>query len=174
MKVKSESEVAQSCPTLSNPMDCSLPGSSVHGFYRQEYWSGVPLPSPKMVATCIINVHHQSVVIFFLWWELYSLSNTQMCNTVLLTKNTMVYIISQNLFILQMEICTFWPSPPLTPSLWQPLICPLFLWDSTYKWDYTIFVFLWFLLAWCPSSPSMSQMTRCSLYSPIHYSIVYI
>ena len=31
MKVKSESEVAQSCPTLSNPMDCSLTGSSVHG-----------------------------------------------------------------------------------------------------------------------------------------------
>ena len=30
MKVKSESEVAQSCPTLSNSMDCSLPGSSVH------------------------------------------------------------------------------------------------------------------------------------------------
>ena len=31
MKEKSESEVAQSCPTLSDPMDCSLPGSSVHG-----------------------------------------------------------------------------------------------------------------------------------------------
>ena len=31
MKVKSESEVTQSCPTLSNPMDCSLTGSSVHG-----------------------------------------------------------------------------------------------------------------------------------------------
>ena len=31
MKVKSESEVAQSCPTLSDPMDWSLPGSSVHG-----------------------------------------------------------------------------------------------------------------------------------------------
>ena len=45
MKVKSESEVVQSCPTLSNPMDCSLPGSSVYGFSRQEYWSGVPLPS---------------------------------------------------------------------------------------------------------------------------------
>ena len=42
MKVKSESEVAQSCPTLRDPMDCSLPGSSVHGFSRQEYWSGVP------------------------------------------------------------------------------------------------------------------------------------
>ena len=45
MKVKSESEGAQSCPTLSDSMDCSLPGSSVHGFSRQEYWSGVPLPS---------------------------------------------------------------------------------------------------------------------------------
>ena len=33
MKVKSESEVAQSCPTLSDPMDCSLPGSSIHGIY---------------------------------------------------------------------------------------------------------------------------------------------
>ena len=34
MKVKSESEVAQSCPTLSNPMDCSLLGSSVHGIFQ--------------------------------------------------------------------------------------------------------------------------------------------
>ena len=41
-----DSEVVQSCPTLCNPMDCSLPGSSVHGFSRQEYWSGVPFPSP--------------------------------------------------------------------------------------------------------------------------------
>ena len=92
MKVKSESEVIQSCPTLSDPMDCGPPGSSVHGifqarvlewgaiafsgqlllllsrfshvrllatpwtaayqaplymgFSRQEYWNGVPLPSP--------------------------------------------------------------------------------------------------------------------------------
>ena len=45
MKVKSESEVAQSCPTLSDPMDCSLPGSSVHGIFQAKYWSGVPLPS---------------------------------------------------------------------------------------------------------------------------------
>ena len=34
MKVKSESEVAQSCPTLSDLMDCSLPGSSVHGIFQ--------------------------------------------------------------------------------------------------------------------------------------------
>ena len=46
MKVKSESEVTQSCTTLSDAMDCSLPGSSPMGFSRQEYWSWVPLPSP--------------------------------------------------------------------------------------------------------------------------------
>ena len=34
MKVKSESEVTQSCPTLSDPMDYSLPGSSVHGIFQ--------------------------------------------------------------------------------------------------------------------------------------------
>ena len=34
MKVKSDSKVAQSCPTLSDPMDCSLPGSSIHGIFQ--------------------------------------------------------------------------------------------------------------------------------------------
>ena len=48
------SEVAQSCLTLCNPMDCIPPGSSVHEFSRQEYWSGLPflsagdLPDPGM------------------------------------------------------------------------------------------------------------------------------
>ena len=47
-KVNSQSEVAQSCLILSDPMDCSLPGSSVHGIFQaKEYWSGVPLPSPN-------------------------------------------------------------------------------------------------------------------------------
>ena len=34
VKVKSESEVAQSCPTLRDPMDCSLSGSSAHGIFQ--------------------------------------------------------------------------------------------------------------------------------------------
>ena len=34
MKIKSKTEVAQSCPTLSDPMDCSLPGSSIHGIFQ--------------------------------------------------------------------------------------------------------------------------------------------
>ena len=45
MKLKSESEVAQSCLTLSNPMDCSPPGSFIHGIFQARVWSGVPLPS---------------------------------------------------------------------------------------------------------------------------------
>ena len=43
MKVKSESEVAQSCPTLSDPMDYSLPGSSIHGILQAKV--------PEWVAT---------------------------------------------------------------------------------------------------------------------------
>ena len=49
MKVKSESEVAQSCLTLSDPVYRSLPGSSVHGVFQARVleWGGVPLPSPS-------------------------------------------------------------------------------------------------------------------------------
>ena len=36
--------VAQLYSTLCDPMDCSLPGSSVHGIFQQEYWTGLPLP----------------------------------------------------------------------------------------------------------------------------------
>ena len=45
MKVKSEREVAQSCPTLSDPMDCSLPGSSVHGIFHAKVleWGAIAL-----------------------------------------------------------------------------------------------------------------------------------
>ena len=43
---ESESEVARLCPTLCYSMDCSPPSSSVMGFSRQEYWSGLPFPSP--------------------------------------------------------------------------------------------------------------------------------
>ena len=45
MKVKSESEVAQSCPTLSDPMDCSLPGSFVHGIFQARVLERVAIAS---------------------------------------------------------------------------------------------------------------------------------
>ena len=49
MKVKSESEVAQSCPTLSDPMDCSLPGSSVHGIFQARVlkWGAIAFSALK-------------------------------------------------------------------------------------------------------------------------------
>ena len=47
MKVKSESEVAQSCPTLRNSMDCSLPGSSVHGIFQARVLPSSHLFSPQ-------------------------------------------------------------------------------------------------------------------------------
>ena len=46
MRVKSESEVAQSCPTLSDPMAAAYQARPSMGFSRREYWSGVPSPSP--------------------------------------------------------------------------------------------------------------------------------
>ena len=51
MKVKSESEVAQSCLTLSDPMDCSLPGSSVHGIFQAIVleWGAIALGSLPVV-----------------------------------------------------------------------------------------------------------------------------
>src|SRR5574342_521722 len=50
MKVESESKVAQSCPTLSDPMDCSLPGSSVHGIFQTRVleWGAIAF-SPSTV-----------------------------------------------------------------------------------------------------------------------------
>ena len=49
MKVKSESEVTQSCPTLSNPMDCSLPGSFIHGIFQARVleWGAVAFFDPS-------------------------------------------------------------------------------------------------------------------------------
>ena len=50
MKVKSEREVAQSCPTLSDPMDCSLPGSSVHGIFQARVleWVAIAFSGPTV------------------------------------------------------------------------------------------------------------------------------
>ena len=49
MKVKSESEVAQSCPTLSDPMDCSLPDSSIHGIFQARVleWGAIVFSAPN-------------------------------------------------------------------------------------------------------------------------------
>ena len=65
LKSKSESEVAQSCPTLSDPMDCSPPGPSVHGIFQARvlewgaiaFSSEVPQSCPTL-ATPWTVAHH--------------------------------------------------------------------------------------------------------------------
>ena len=54
MKVKSESEVAQSCLTLRNPMDSSLPGSSVHGIFQARVleWVTIALSTYSSLTNC--------------------------------------------------------------------------------------------------------------------------
>ena len=61
MKVKSESEVAQSCPTLSDPMDCSPPGSSVHGIFQARVleWGAIAF-STRM----LYSVDIQSILLY--------------------------------------------------------------------------------------------------------------
>ena len=68
MKVKSESEVAQSCQTLSDPMDCSLPGSSVHGIFRATVleWGAIAFSNNESQLTSgslgsKAHCHHSSI-----------------------------------------------------------------------------------------------------------------
>ena len=53
MKMKSESEVAQLCPTLSDPMDCSLPGSSVHGIFQARVLEWGVIAFSISIHTCV-------------------------------------------------------------------------------------------------------------------------
>ena len=59
IEVKSESEVAQSCPTLCNPMDCSLPGSSIHGIFqaRELEWSAIAFSTEEYIPNLSIQMH---------------------------------------------------------------------------------------------------------------------
>jgi len=58
MKVKSESEVAQSCLTPSNPMDCSLPGSSIHGIFQARVleWGAIVFSKNTLegISNCVV------------------------------------------------------------------------------------------------------------------------
>ena len=62
MKVKSESEVAQSCPTLSNPMDCSLTGSSIHGIFQTRVLEWVAFAFSDSYANWYQKNEHRNVL----------------------------------------------------------------------------------------------------------------
>ena len=78
MKVKSESEVAQSCPPLSDPMDCSRPGSSVHGIFQVRGGVGchrllrgevlINVRWKKKCTKCCKWAFYRQTLFFVLWW----------------------------------------------------------------------------------------------------------
>ena len=78
MKVKSESEVAQSCPTLSNPMDCSLPGSSIHGIFQARVleWGAIAF-SEILIYTWVIPYDEFREIEFL--FQVYSVKNIDTC-----------------------------------------------------------------------------------------------
>ena len=69
MKVKSESEVAQSCPTLSNPMDCSPPGSSIHEIFQARVleWGAITFSSTQLV----LNKYFINIMLIMLLGSYY-------------------------------------------------------------------------------------------------------
>ena len=75
MKVKNENEVAQSCPTLSDPMDCSPPGSSIHGIFQARIleWGAIAFSySPtNLITTLIVRLYLfiGNYLLLFLEWE---------------------------------------------------------------------------------------------------------
>ena len=66
MKVKSESEVTQSCLTLSNPMDCSLPGSSIHGIFRARVleWGAIAFSAPVAATAAAVKSLQSCLTLF--------------------------------------------------------------------------------------------------------------
>ena len=68
MKVKSESEVAQSCPTLSDPMDCSPPGSSVYGIFQAKVleWGAIAFSEEKEKS--FVQIHLESTGLMKATW----------------------------------------------------------------------------------------------------------
>ena len=73
-KVKSESEVAQSCPTLVTPWTAAYQTPPSMGFSRQEYWSGVPLLSPVDNWRDVKDKERKSLIIPLLSFNGYEIS----------------------------------------------------------------------------------------------------
>ena len=71
MKVKSESEVTQSCPTPSDSMDCSLPGSSVHGIFQARVLEWVAIAFSDIVVYLYINDIDMTYVFTCYLYRLY-------------------------------------------------------------------------------------------------------
>ena len=112
MKVKSESEVAQSCPTLSDPMDCSLPASSIHRIFQARVleWGAIvfSILTTYFLAYLIIILtsdylcKERSQVIFFLLLPIF-------CKVRIFCKQVVLFLETiKPIFIVKLHIWTTW------------------------------------------------------------------
>ena len=77
-RVKTESEVAQSCPTLSDPMDCTLPGSSIHGIFQARVldWGAIAFSDMFVAMFCFLDCQsYREIFILFCLKLTYILLN---------------------------------------------------------------------------------------------------
>ena len=88
MKVKSQSEVAQSCPTLSNPMDCSPPGSSIHGIFQARVL--------EWVAISFSNYH--SYIDYTFLDSFFASGNSKFPSIMYITLPTKVHVVKALIF----------------------------------------------------------------------------
>ena len=77
IQVKSESEVAQSCPTLSDPLDCSLPGSSVHGIFQARVleWGAIAFSRRSVILSYKMGTKKENKEIIYLLFPSVFISN---------------------------------------------------------------------------------------------------
>ena len=91
MKVKSESEVAQSCPTLSYPMDCSLPSSSIHGIFQARVleWGAIAFSEDLCYRTQnLLSCYN----IWLFYFSLYGILQVHYYNIKSFLKNKFCYV----------------------------------------------------------------------------------
>ena len=115
-----EGEVAQLCPTLCDPMDCSPPGSSVHGIFQARILSGLPFPSP----------HHPEDPVQTPWQCLEGPAWSEPASLYLLapllTPAQLSTLLSQ-----QTQFFIYIIFPPLTVPLLRISLTPLFPWATS-------------------------------------------
>ena len=121
---ESEREVAQSCPTLSNPMDCSPPGSSVHGIFQARVleWGAISFSRESSQSRDWTRISRIVGRRFTVWAT-----------------------------ILKLEFSNFWPPSSNSSSPYFPCLLTTNLiffynfghfFNSTCEWVYTVFVFI--------------------------------